>query len=438
MKTKDFKNTVSDIIFKEVKKKILSESEEGTKEVYHIKCEGVPLATFKTEKAAQEALPQYKKDNDGELIIEKGVYESHDDMLDKLDEMSDELGEEEEPTEGNAFTKKLKDTPKGGKFKLGDKEFTDNSDLDEEDECNECGDKEMMEKLHGDQHKLDKDKDGKLTKKDFLMMLQNKKDSKQETNEDDFNKWLDDTSMDSEGGEQEVAEGGMGTCNECGSMLNEEGVCNECMSKMNESKKKVLRLTEKEMIETIKKIVKESIPGEDVTKKAQSGSKKSNQENINNVSKKIKDYQSIPNNENPKFPHQNGGEKVARHNSSKEDEIVADNRGGTMVDLNYDHEPSENFKKRLKMSLEGDALMGNSQDYANVAEKSDIGKKLADKAERNDKKKKKEPQVSWGHAWKEPETVKVVNESKETKISSDLKKEIEKMKNMSTYNKKTQ
>ena len=37
-----------------------------------------------------------------------------------------------EPKEGNAFTKKLKDTPKGGKFKLGGKTYTDNSELDED------------------------------------------------------------------------------------------------------------------------------------------------------------------------------------------------------------------------------------------------------------------------------------------------------------------
>ena len=37
-----------------------------------------------------------------------------------------------EKTEGNAFTKKLKDTPKGGKFKLGDKTYTDNSELEED------------------------------------------------------------------------------------------------------------------------------------------------------------------------------------------------------------------------------------------------------------------------------------------------------------------
>jgi hypothetical protein len=37
-----------------------------------------------------------------------------------------------EKSEGNAFTKKLKDTPKGGKFKLGNKTYTDNSELDED------------------------------------------------------------------------------------------------------------------------------------------------------------------------------------------------------------------------------------------------------------------------------------------------------------------
>jgi hypothetical protein len=39
--------------------------------------------------------------------------------------------EEEETSEGNAFTDKLRHTPKGGKFKLGNKEYTDNSSLEE-------------------------------------------------------------------------------------------------------------------------------------------------------------------------------------------------------------------------------------------------------------------------------------------------------------------
>ena len=39
--------------------------------------------------------------------------------------------EEEETSEGNAFTEKLKQTPKGGKFKLGNKEYIDSSSLEE-------------------------------------------------------------------------------------------------------------------------------------------------------------------------------------------------------------------------------------------------------------------------------------------------------------------
>jgi hypothetical protein len=40
--------------------------------------------------------------------------------------------EEEETSEGNMFTDKLRHTPKGGKFKIGNKEYTDNSSLEEE------------------------------------------------------------------------------------------------------------------------------------------------------------------------------------------------------------------------------------------------------------------------------------------------------------------
>jgi ribosomal protein L37E len=441
MKTKDLNKNVTDLIFKEVKKKIIQESEGSKKEVYHIKCEGIPLASFNTQEEAEEALPRYKDKNDGELIIEKGIYESHDDMIDKLDEMNDELSEEEDSMEGNAFTKALKDTPKGEKFNLGNKEYIDTSDVDEnEEDCNECGDKDMMEKLHGGQTELDKNKDGKLTKSDFLMMLKNKGNKKEvETKESEFDQWLSDADTQSdESGEKEVEES-KHVCNECGGSMNEEGMCNECGygSKM-ESKKKVVRMNETEMIKMIKKMVKESIPGLDITNRVKKDSETSNKKNISDVSAKIKDALSFSNNDNPEFPHQIGKakEKMARKNSSKEDEIVSDIRGGGLEDLNIEN-PSENFKKRLKMSLEGDALMGNSHEYANAV-KSDVGKKLADKAERKDKKIKSEPEISWGHSWKDPEKVNVVNESEKTKLSTILEEEIKKMKNMAVYNKKTQ
>jgi hypothetical protein len=75
--------------------------------------------------------------------------------------------------------------------------------------------------------------------------------------------------------------------------------------------------------------------------------------------------------------------------------------------------------------------MGNSQEAANVV-KSDLGEKLAKQAERKGKKDKEAPRYN-----KEPQPVKDVNES-EKQVSSVLKEEIEKMKKIASYNKKTQ
>lgn len=42
--------------------------------------------------------------------------------------------------EGNEFTEKLLKTPKGGKFKIGDRVYTDTSNLEESEQIDECGD----------------------------------------------------------------------------------------------------------------------------------------------------------------------------------------------------------------------------------------------------------------------------------------------------------
>jgi hypothetical protein len=107
-----------------------------------------------------------------------------------------------------------------------------------------------------------------------------------------------------------------------------------------------------------------------------------------------------------------------------------------MEDLNYDYEPSENFKKRLKMALEGDPKMGNSQDAANVI-KTDTGKNLAKKSERKKEKESENFEVSWGHSWKDPENVTTVKESKTT-MSSVLEEEIKRMKRILGYDESTQ
>jgi hypothetical protein len=221
-------------------------------------------------------------------------------------------------------------------------------------------------------------------------------------------------------------------CSECGGMLNEEGMCSECSGKMMESKKKTLRLKESEMLEMIQRIVKESVPGITVTKKAQTQSKKDNESNASEVAKKIKDATTFDGNDNPEFPKPIGkGEKIARKNTPEQEEEIQDNRGGGLEDLHYDMEPSQQFKDRLKKSLEGHTSTGNSQEAGNVI-KSDLGKNIAKKVER--KHKQREDEVMYN---KDVQPVKVVKESKNN-LSSILEEEIKKMKNMASYDKKTQ
>jgi hypothetical protein len=413
MNLSDINTLIESIASEEIKKTIISESEGGKNQLYHIKLNGEPLETFKSKEDAEEALPKYQEKETGELIIEPEMYESYEDMIEKLDKMGQELEEKEnqnmenqEPMEGNEFTAALVKAKDAGDetFTVGGKEYNVEESWKqlEEEECNECGDTSMEEELKGDQKKIDANNNGKIDSDDFKKL----RDMKE----------------------------GKDMCNECGSMLNEEGMCNECGSTMKESKtnKKVLRLSESEMVNLIKKIVKESVSGMEVTKRAQTQSKKDNESNAKEVALKIKKATTIEGGDNPEFPHQNNsGTKVARQNNEEEGEFVEDNRGGKSIDLDYDHEPSKKFKERLKSALEGDSKMGNSQDAANVV-KSDLGKKLSKQAERKNKKEDEAPMYN-----KDTQPVKEVNESKE-KLSSLLNEEINKMKKMASYNKKTQ
>jgi hypothetical protein len=223
------------------------------------------------------------------------------------------------------------------------------------------------------------------------------------------------------------------TCNECGGMMNEEGMCTECSGNMMESKKKTLRLTESELVALISKMVSEAaVPGIETQKKVRTASGKENDANLNDVKKKIKGQLEIPGGSNPEFPEANKkGEKVVVNNDEKEDEFVSNFRGGTLLDLDYDSEPSEEFKSRLKKALDGDSTMGNSHDAGNVIP-TDTGKKLADRANKKEKEQEKAPMYE-----KDPAPTKEVNESEVLKTNL-INEEIEKMKKMYGYNKKTQ
>lgn len=484
MNLSEINNIINNVISEEIRKTIIMES--NSKEVYHIKCDGEPIATFDTEKEAKEALPNYKAKNTGELIIEKGMYESYEDMIDKLDEMGQELEEKEnknmknqEPTEGNEFSGALKAAKDAGEktFTVDGKEYDVKESLKkqmEEEECNECGEMNEEDEDGNDVHSIwRKYSEAALNEhspEDFsdefeyadnvlnhIVQDAIANGDVDEEDEDDLTDELKDTYGDTLMDSYRDGGGDMGDmddddsfgddyenlpdgevneeskmCSECGGMLNEEGSCNECSGTMKESKKKTLRLKESEMLNLIQRIVKESVPGVTVTKKAQTQSKKDNESNASEVAKKIKGASTFDGNDNPEFPKPIGkGEKVARKNTPEQEEEIQDNRGGGLEDLHYDIEPSQQFKDRLKKSLEGHTTTGNSQEAGNVI-KSDLGKNVAKKVER--KHKKREDMVMYN---KDVQPSREVNESKNN-TSSILEEEIKKMKNIASYDKKTQ
>lgn len=208
------------------------------------------------------------------------------------------------------------------------------------------------------------------------------------------------------------------TCNECGGELN-EGICLECNDKteVKESKRKVLRLNETEMRNLISKIIEENemnIPS--VTKTSQNQSKKDSEEHIKNVDKKIKDNGMS---DEPKKDKK----VVARRNTEEQEDEIEEHRGGGLEDLNYDIEPSDFFKDRQEKAIKGHATMGNDPEWGNST-KTDLGDNIIKKV-----KRKKENQENAPMYEKEPQPVKIIRESVD---------EIRRMKEMFSYNKKTQ
>jgi hypothetical protein len=446
MKVSELTTIIENIVSNEIRNTIMEEN-NGKKEVYHIKCEGIPLATFESEEEANDALPDYKaKHKGGELIIEKGVYESHDDMMDKLDEMNDQLEETEnmentemQPEEGNAFSGALA----AAKLK-GDKEFEVDGKkyhVDEKEECDECGSGYMEEEEEGGD--------------DFENMLRGRRrrhyfgqkeyvDGDNSEEDVDDTEWVHDHPKDKTDHDPEEMEEEKKSCEKCGKEL-----C-ECGGGMYESKKKTVRLTESELIKLISKMVNESIPGLQAAEKSRLESGKENKAYLSDVETKMKKLASFDGNDNPEFPKAIGkGEKVARKNTPEQEEEIAKNYAG-LENLEYDIEPSEQFKKRLKMAIEGDTLMGNGKvtepasiEPSNGADKGvEAKEKEGNHIQTPETAKKIEKQVKDREEDKKNRVLyskeKVpVSESK-VNFSNVLEEEIKKMKNISEYNKKTQ
>ncbi len=438
MKTEDLKNIIKESITREIKKAIL----EGiSDEVYIIKNnQGEPIEQFETEEEAQKALETYKKDNpDQELIIEPGQKLSFEE-LDKMSEKLESMENMNESTHKGHFTMEqvLKLAKKAGDVvpdaqdaleelceMYGEKvpasrvfeilEDYDMPELKSKIKVKKAEPKEDMsmdEKLYGNQDKLDVDGDGEIEASD-LAKLRAGKESEEEVEEGE-------DCMECGGSSMEEGE----TCEKCG-----QEIC-ECGTLKNEGKSSI-RLSESELVNLIKKMVSEAVPGMETYEKSHKGSGSLNDEALSDVEQKIKDYLNFDGNDNPEFPNQIGGEVKARRADDEESEEVADHRGGGLEDLIYDVDPSKEAQDRHVKALTGDSKMGNSHDAANVVP-SKLGEKIIKKVKRKDKEEENMPMYN-----KDVQPSREVKESEQA-AQNVISEEIQRMKQMASYNKKTQ
>jgi hypothetical protein len=232
---------------------------------------------------------------------------------------------------------------------------------------------------------------------------------------------------------------------------------------VNESKKQKLQLTEDEMIELIERIViQEKSAVESMEKKNSKESKKSNDDYIKDVTKKMKDYMSNMGIEykadSDEFPRGNTmmditdkdgktkmSDKKQMYNASDSVEEYIDQvaRSGGMENLDYDQiKPNEDW---VELNIMGSEKTGNSPEYANAV-KTDVNKDVNKRRKLNvlAKLKKmsyqKADQPVYDVAGSEKHSDEMnyltasVEEKKQTKINEDL----DKMKNLIDYNRKTQ
>ena len=358
--------------------------------------------------------------------------------IDSYDDLMDMFGDKQmwfEPEGTNTLSirdngRKMFDMYKekhGQPFKLRKRRM----EMEEEKHvCNECGMNEEMcecggmynEELKGNQSKIDKNKNNKIDAEDFKMLRKQK-------------------------GEKPRTPAGF----EHGEIVS---------GYVKESKNRTLQLTEDEMIELIERIVMEQkAEGLKKTEKVLNQSKKENDSAIKAVTKKLKDYVKDGSEEpyTPEakhFPQGNGEMKktdkmMYTASDAVEEYIDQIARSGGMENLTYDEiKPNEEW---VEMNIEGSSKTGNSQEYANAVP-TDANKKVNDRRKKNYLAKlkaqsyNKAPQPVYDLAGKSthndamsaPDALMAKLESTDEKSKTKINEEIQKMLNLSSYNKKTQ
>ena len=437
---------------------------------------------------------EYKKDEDAKpkmiKFLKRGKNSSHGPFY-FLDRNGNEimLGEKQlkkmekkytkqEETEGNAFTEKLKKTPKGEKFKMGNKEYTDTSSLEEMIHS------ELEEKLHGGQKKLDKNHNGRIDSEDFKMLRKGKKSEMDEdlggmedshpdfgdvnlsnlSDEDKkgrFAKYYNPLSLKDK--RKEDDEEDYETMR--GRFFDKEDQEDEfeTMTESNSVTYDVtfggqrVSLTETEMVDLIEDIVKEEskkskgmVQYDRVSNKEKDINKKA----LKDVEKKMSDYVKAGSKGkfemNPKmFPKGNGelGEmkKMAYRPSDAVAEYIENFAYAPAMENLSPDEIGYN-EEWVEDNIKGSARTGNSPKYANAVE-TELGEKIVKKHKDNLYKKEKDrsynrvkqPVDVAGHDKKSnklDDMFKKLGESKEDEKQKLVNEEMSRMKTLLSYTNK--
>ena len=229
--------------------------------------------------------------------------------------------------------------------------------------------------------------------------------------------------------------------------------------------KNSLRLTENELVDFIEKVVKEQLDsksnisvktpkGLTKTKEVLNKTENENESNLKDVSKKMSDYLKDGSKGkfemNPKqFPKGNGEiekmSKKAYTPSGAVEEYIENFAYPGLENLSYDEiKPNEEW---VEKNLTGSSKTGNSTEWGNAVD-TGLGNKINEKRKKNLYQKEKQrsykrvtqpvDEAGEGEGEKELDKMFATLESKEVKKTKMVNEDMEKMKNLISYNRKTQ
>jgi hypothetical protein len=310
---------------------------------------------------------------------------------------------------------------------------------------------EIKEKLHGKQKMLDKNKNNKIDSEDFKLLRKKKSKSEVEEEMEEGNEFSGTLSKAKEKGKKEFTVGGK-------TYPVKESI--EYIITDNRGEK--LKLTENEMVDLIELIINEQKlkglktigkpKGLTVYEKAHKGSGKENDDYLKSVNKKMKDYLKDGSkgeySMEPKiFPMGNGQlakmSKKAYVPSDAVKDYVDNFTAASLENLDYDGiEPNDEWVSDL---VKGSSRTGNNPKWVNAVEtgvndKRDKIRKdnLLGKAKRKAYNKAPQPIVTDKTGEDEGDKILRQLESLDSKNHKLVNEEFDRMKQLLSYNRKTQ